>query len=224
MGRTCPRCAADLTARSAAGVEVDLCTSCGGVFLDESEFDAAIARRFEGKNLESLFAFLAADTPDPLSCPCCGVSMQRLDYEEIEIDRCPGCAGIWIDGDERDAFARRAQAASEPPPPEIIACDGCGQRVPKRLCIRRMDAYWCEACVVAGNHPGPEAQLVGVKEMHAQAAMAMAKGRVRQAEMREMVANNRARRERMQNRFRPWADDFAVIEIVSRWLSNLFAR
>lgn len=36
-----------------------------------------------------------------LLCPRCkDVSLEELDFEEVVIDRCPRCAGLWFDNDE----------------------------------------------------------------------------------------------------------------------------
>ena len=51
-----------------------------------------------------------------------------------------------------------------------------------------MSQWWCEACVVAGNHPGPEAQLIGIKERQNAAAIAFAKAKVKQTEAKHRQA------------------------------------
>ena len=203
---------------------MDLCPGCGGVFLDPSEFDALIARRFEGKPLESMFAVMSAEVDAPLACPSCATSMHQVVYDDIEIDRCPECEGIWIDGGERRAFAQRAEAAAAPPPVELVECGGCGRSAERRLCARRMDAYWCEACVVAGNWPAPEAAMVGVAQMRRDAAMALAKGKVKQAHSRENTKRRKKSAERMRQRFKPWADEGASLEIMARWVNKLFEK
>ena len=223
--RSCPRCRVSCVERAQEGVTVDICPDCSGIFLDESEFDQLVAMRFAGTPLESLFAFMSAQVEDPIDCAACGAAMDQLQYEGIEIDRCPECAAIWIDGHERGEFARVASdAAREQSREEIISCDGCGERVPLRICIRRMDAYWCEACVVAGNHPGTESQLVGIYEMKGGAAMALAKGRMRQASQREQIADRLASRDRVNRRFKPAAADLTTLEIIAHWIVRLFGR
>jgi Zn-finger nucleic acid-binding protein len=41
-------------------------------------------------------------TSDPtIDCPKCGTTMRQLRVDEIVIDRCETCYGIWLDGGER---------------------------------------------------------------------------------------------------------------------------
>jgi len=35
-----------------------------------------------------------------MKCPVCRVSMYAAEYEQIEIDLCAGCEGVWFDADE----------------------------------------------------------------------------------------------------------------------------
>ena len=32
-----------------------------------------------------------------MQCPKCDADMEKVTYENIEVDRCTGCAGIWFD-------------------------------------------------------------------------------------------------------------------------------
>ena len=45
----CPRChTAELAARDRSGIEIDICPSCRGVWLDRGELDKLVAREREG--------------------------------------------------------------------------------------------------------------------------------------------------------------------------------
>ena len=35
-----------------------------------------------------------------MQCPKCDVAMNAFTYMEVEIDRCPQCAGVWLDKGE----------------------------------------------------------------------------------------------------------------------------
>lgn len=190
MVRRCPRCQIDLRVRTQAGVEVDVCDRCSGLFLDASEFDRLIAERFERKRVESMFELTAEESSEPLPCPAgCTDAMQVVDYRDVDLDRCSECGGIWIDGEERGRIARPVN--DDVPLEEYVDCVGCGVRVTRRLCIRRMDAWWCEECVVAGNHPGVEAQLVGQREREFAAINAFAQAKAAQAQTREAIAERK---------------------------------
>jgi len=41
-------------------------------------------------------------------CPACGVDMFVLEFERVEIDWCPRCAGVWLDSGELELVGRRA--------------------------------------------------------------------------------------------------------------------
>lgn len=225
MNRGCPRCAVELETHSRAGVEVDVCTMCDGIFLDEGEFDTLIAERFEKKRLESTFELIADAAEDPLFCSSCNTAMFRLDYDELELDRCPQCGGIWIDGHEGAEFAERAKASQrEPDLDAFVVCSGCGNGELQRLCIKRMDAFWCEACVVAGNHPGPEAQQAKLKQMQREAFAQLAREKARQETLKDAVATRRERRHYYGNpHYHQNRLFFDLVESVARSLVNLFS-
>jgi len=41
-----------------------------------------------------------------MKCPKCSLSMEKVNYLEIEVDRCTGCEGIWFDALEKEARRR----------------------------------------------------------------------------------------------------------------------
>ncbi len=203
-----------------------MCPSCGGVYLDATEFDAVIAQRFAGVKLESTFAFTGIEVADALQCSGCGAAMHRVDYDELEIDQCPDCGGIWLDGHERGEFARRAQAAARSPDLQAtVGCGGCGAIVPERICIRRMDQFWCEDCVVAGNHPGREAALVGSNERARAAAMAFASAKGKQSIARARNSDVKLLSRRMGGiGGRAFGADRAMYELGARAVNWLFEK
>lgn len=40
-----------------------------------------------------------------LKCPKCGMDLIQIDYKGIEVDKCGGCDGIWLDAGELDRVA-----------------------------------------------------------------------------------------------------------------------
>jgi hypothetical protein len=38
-----------------------------------------------------------------MKCPKCGASLTTEEFHGVQIDRCPDCHGIWLDGGEIDA-------------------------------------------------------------------------------------------------------------------------
>lgn len=219
----CPACSATMLKTSANGVEVDTCPSCESLWLDRSEFDQLVAQRFAGMDLEDILGMSARDAVDARYCPRDASEMQSVFFQEIELDRCPECEGIFLDGDDRAELRARAvherdvreleqnkKAESRPKigdadsleldlpgehePNSTVQCGGCAAEVRQASCIRRMDAYWCEACVVAGDYPGGYGEPVAVKVARAAEAMAKAEARHKSAKSaRDLRAKNRER-------------------------------
>ena len=49
-----------------------------------------------------------------MRCPACNEPAIALELDGVEIDRCPACAGIWLDEEEIAWLAQRSEAASRP--------------------------------------------------------------------------------------------------------------
>lgn len=123
----CPACGRELVAKTVGGVELDICDGgCGGIW-----FDAFELTKFDEPH-EDADALLAIDrdetvTVDPSQryrcIKCEDVVMARHFFSvkhEVEIDECPGCSSIWLDGNELETIrglfeseAARRQAGRE---------------------------------------------------------------------------------------------------------------
>lgn len=99
----CPRCKVDMKEIVQLNTFIDVCEKCGGTFFDQGEMFAALGttadpsywdRPETGGNVR----------PGNIACPRCNAAMllQDVKYEDkqVEIDRCPACSGIWLDGGE----------------------------------------------------------------------------------------------------------------------------
>ncbi|PKN21114.1 MAG: hypothetical protein CVU65_17495 [Deltaproteobacteria bacterium HGW-Deltaproteobacteria-22] len=112
-------------------VEVDICTECGGIWLDHGELEAIQSIREndyreqvkEAPNFLRQAEELARQKESPLlTCPHCAVEMARREYgytSQILIDVCSYCGGVWLDPGELSAleifFERsRVEAANRP--------------------------------------------------------------------------------------------------------------
>ena len=40
-----------------------------------------------------------------MKCPKCGMDLVTIDYKGVQIDRCSGCEGVWLDCGELEACA-----------------------------------------------------------------------------------------------------------------------
>lgn len=55
--------------------------------------------------------------PEPMLCPTDKTPLVMSERQNIEIDYCPTCRGVWLDRGELDKIIERS-AAPEPPPPQ----------------------------------------------------------------------------------------------------------
>jgi len=100
----CPKCQGSLEQIVYAGIEVDRCTECKGIWFDSLE--AQELRKVEGS--ESI------DIGDPatgsklnekgdINCPKCGTKLTKmvdLKQSHIWYEKCPVCYGTWFDAGE----------------------------------------------------------------------------------------------------------------------------
>lgn len=45
-----------------------------------------------------------------MKCPKCGMDLVTENYHGIDIDRCAGCSGMWLDAGEAEDLLRREEA------------------------------------------------------------------------------------------------------------------
>lgn len=115
----CPACYNVLTAQPVGSITVDICEGgCGGVWLDAFE----LQRLESAPETETEFLLeiahdptLQVDASRKRECPrCAGVKLKRRFFSprrEVEIDECPGCAGLWLDAGELERIQRELSKA-----------------------------------------------------------------------------------------------------------------
>jgi len=52
-----------------------------------------------------------------MNCPVCTVPLTMSNRQNVEIDYCPQCRGVWLDRGELDKIIERSSAEIAPPPP-----------------------------------------------------------------------------------------------------------
>jgi hypothetical protein len=126
----CPKDGSELLERRyEADIFVDLCPSCGGIWLDESKLEAVEYARQRDYSEEldqppdlgyNAFELARSRADAPLYCPTCSLEMERREYarcSQVLIDVCPHCGGIWLDKGELAAieifFEREEKEARE---------------------------------------------------------------------------------------------------------------
>ena len=108
----CPACDRELTPIRVENMTVDACKGgCGGVWFDRFELQKVDEPdEAAGEVLVDIETdpSIRVDSERNRICPKCdGIVLMRHYYsvrKEIEVDECPGCAGIWIDRGELAAI------------------------------------------------------------------------------------------------------------------------
>lgn len=106
MNLTCVKCTSVLDKARVGDVEVDLCPSCGGLWLDHGEIERL--GRGKTEELTKLRTALAGSSaPDPASettttCPACPGSLNEVVLGPVHVEYCGKCHGIFLDKGELD--------------------------------------------------------------------------------------------------------------------------
>jgi Zn-finger nucleic acid-binding protein len=106
MNFACVKCTSVLDRSLIGDVEVDLCPSCGGLWLDRGEIDQLAAQPEEA--IEALKAALTEGKPVAQSasvwrCPACPGRLREAMLGPVRVDYCLLCRGIFLDRGELDA-------------------------------------------------------------------------------------------------------------------------
>jgi Zn-finger nucleic acid-binding protein len=103
----CPKCKGSTASVHYEGVGVKMCGQCGGYWVSPTALKAIANRRETEFNeaVKERFLQLAeqSNTTEALLCVSCGKYMIKesfKDWDDIVIDRCPTCGGIWLDAGE----------------------------------------------------------------------------------------------------------------------------
>lgn len=117
MPLTCPRCKLAMTEQSAhtahgPHVSVDICPQCKGLWLDAQKLAAVcptVADLPTRKTEILLVGHAGSNIP---VCPRCdAVPYEFALMEDMLVDFCPQCHGVWLDGDEYEESAFEPVAA-----------------------------------------------------------------------------------------------------------------
>ena len=101
----CPRCFTETKEEElevfGPNIILDRCLKCGGVWLDKGELNVLLRNR---KLTDYLTKEIGTQSKSELVCPRCGGLMDIEAAEEIAIDVCLSCGGVWLDKGELDAL------------------------------------------------------------------------------------------------------------------------
>jgi len=99
----CPVCKEPMIVLELNEVEIDYCSSCGGIWLDAGELGLLIEDQIEKEKLLSSFYSDAGLTERSYKCPICSKKMNKVyvgENKDVLIDKCPDNDGLWFDKGE----------------------------------------------------------------------------------------------------------------------------
>lgn len=99
----CPRDGTVMEKVQRAGVVIDRCLKCDGIWFDPDELarvaqDGEVEKRAHGRRRYA---------PTTLACPRCGASCAEAWIAQVQVDTCSSCRGVWLDGGELQEAKRQ---------------------------------------------------------------------------------------------------------------------
>lgn len=110
----CPRCKLEMhkqkiTERSGE-IEIDICNHCKGTWYDQGEL-TDLEKLVKPVFVEIRKIPTEYDQLTALTCPKCKMIMQKAEHprdENVILDYCEKCSGIWLDGGELTAIQKES--------------------------------------------------------------------------------------------------------------------
>ena len=99
----CPACGDHLIILELDQVEIDHCSSCGGIWLDAGELELLLEDSVEKDELLASLNREADTDEKKIQCPICRKKMNKVLIESSEpiiIDKCKRNDGLWFDEGE----------------------------------------------------------------------------------------------------------------------------
>ena len=117
----CPACDYKLTVKHLTGITVDICEGgCGGIWFDWLELSKVDEKQehvgeelLDTKRDENV----VVDRENQRHCPRCLTPVMMRHFfsarQQVEVDECPECAGIWLDPGELASIRTRFPSEEE---------------------------------------------------------------------------------------------------------------
>ena len=106
----CPRCWVStygiLVKTFGPDVLIDICPKCKGIWLDYGEMGKLLKDR---KLTDYLTKNIGTKSESELVCPRCGGLMDLEFADDIEVDVCLNCNGVWLDEGELDDLKAKSK-------------------------------------------------------------------------------------------------------------------
>lgn len=105
----CHRCWVEMNKKEidvfGPNIIIDVCPKCNGIWLDEGELNKILKDR---KLSNYLTKHIGTKSRSPMVCPRCGNIMDIEKAEDVEVDVCLFCGGVWLDEGELEDLKRKA--------------------------------------------------------------------------------------------------------------------
>jgi Zn-finger nucleic acid-binding protein len=91
-------------------VIIDVCPKCKGIWLDEGELRKILKDK---KMADYLTKHIGTKSRSPMVCPRCGMTMDIEKADDVEVDVCLTCGGVWLDKDELEKLKEKSEEGFE---------------------------------------------------------------------------------------------------------------
>lgn len=106
----CPRCWVEARREEVEilgpNIFIDICPKCNGTWLDPGELGKLLKDR---KLTDYLTKDIGTQSKSELVCPRCGGLMDIESAEDIEVDVCLTCHGVWLDAGELEDLKSKSK-------------------------------------------------------------------------------------------------------------------
>ncbi|MEM7246224.1 MAG: zf-TFIIB domain-containing protein [Acidobacteriota bacterium] len=127
--RPCPKCPAPMRTEDVNSIPTNYCPGCNGRWIDVPTLEHAMvpSRRVEITRDALIHAFTSMsgkDTRDTdYDCPTCDAKLGARDHQEVELDICFPCRGLFLDVGEMNELAGQ-DAESDGPVGVLVSAIG----------------------------------------------------------------------------------------------------
>ncbi len=118
----CPKCQSTTHEMTIEGVVLDFCPSCKGMWFDKDEMAFMTELPDDIPNVSEVQKEARKTDYD---CPRCGNKLEEMKFVQVQdllIDRCPQCKGIWLDDGELPKLEAIAATIGDAKSKIILAC------------------------------------------------------------------------------------------------------
>ena len=139
----CVQCEQEMETKTVKGVEIDLCPSCAGVWLDGGELKEITKYDLSAGRV--------------LTCLKCDKPMQTKMVRGVEVDICPDCNSVWLDAGELAKVAGLDHSAGR-----VLECPKCENQLQTKM-LKGVEVDICPQCTGAYLDKGEMQKLAAVE-------------------------------------------------------------